>query len=395
LNAHLLNLSGNYRTAGINWCIYHLLEHLPTAAPDLNFTAFCSEPRAPAEFPALSFVLSRLPTHQPYARIFWEQFIQPVAVRTQKIDLLHSLAFVQPLVLGLPSVVTLYDLSFLLFPASFHALNRLYLTLGTRFSVQRADHLIAISESTRRDAVRFFNVPPEKISVIHLGVESYFTPAADSTSVAEWRRTRGLPDKFLLFVGTLEPRKNVPRLLRAFARVKKSARLPHKLVIVGARGWLYADAERTIEAENLANEVIFAGHVDHRDLPDWYRAAEALVYPSLYEGFGLPPLEAMACGTPVVTSNASSLPEVVGDAGLTVDPQDDAGLADALARVLTDPRVRAELSTRGVAQAARFSWARHAQETVAVYRSVIADCRLPNPKSAIRNQPEGGADESA
>jgi glycosyltransferase involved in cell wall biosynthesis len=322
LNAHLLNLSGNYRSAGINWYIYHLLKNLESIA-DFDYTVFLSDVHAREQFQRLHLIQSRLPTHSPIVRIFWEQFIQPGALRPSRFDLHHALAFAGPRQISIPWLVTVYDLSFMKFPQSFNSLNRTYLNYAVRDSLRRADRTIAISESTRRDLVSLFGVNPNKVRTIHCGVDVSFKPAPDSTVETQLRARYSLPEKFILYIGTIEPRKNIVRLLRAFARAKRDARLPHRLVLVGARGWRYAQVDRVIAEEGMGEAVIFTGYAPQEELPSWYRAADLFVYPSLYEGFGLPPLEAMACGTPVVTSNASSLPEVVGDAALMVNPEDE------------------------------------------------------------------------
>lgn len=371
LNAHLLNLSGNYRSAGINWYIYHLLQHLPAAAA-FEYTVFLSDQNARGHL-TLPIRQSRLPTHQPVVRIAWEQFVLPFALRHERIDLLHALAFAGPLAISLPWVVTIYDLSFMRYPQSFNAANRIYLTWAVRNSLRRAQRVIAISESTKRDLVALFGAPAQRIAVVYGGIDPAFTPSRDPADLAAFRARRGLPEQFVLHVGTIEPRKNIARLIRAFARARRAARLPHRLVLVGARGWKYAQVDQVIEQEQMQDLVLFAGYVPQEELPLWHRAADLFVYPSLYEGFGLPPLDAMASGTPVVVSNASSLPEVVGDAGLQVPPEDEAALADALARALTDHALREQMIARGLAQAAKFSWARAARETAAVYRSVLAE----------------------
>ncbi len=368
LNAHLLNLSGNYRSAGINWYTYHLLRNLPAA--EFDFTVFTSEPRAAEHFHDLRLVRSRLPTHHPIVRILWEQFVQPVALARERIELLHALAFAGPAAISIPWVVTVYDLSFRLYPQSFKTANRIYLNWAVSNAVRRANQIIAISESTRRDLVRLFGAPSDKITVIHCGLDPAMAPPAPA-QVETFRAQRGLPDRFILHVGTLEPRKNIPRLIHAFAAAKRAAHLPHRLVLVGARGWKYAAVDAAIAEENLAGDVIFAGYVPQDELPCWYRAADLFVYPSLYEGFGLPPLDAMAAGAPVITSNASSLPEVVGSAALVVPPEDTAGLAEAIVRVTTDRALREQMLSHGLEQAAKFSWTRAARETIGVYRTVM------------------------
>ncbi len=374
LNAHLLNLSGNYRSAGINWYIYHLLKNLE-AIPDFDYTVFLSDVHARDHFQRLHLIQSRLPTHSPIVRILWEQLVQPRALRGSRSELLHALAFAGPKQIDIPWIVTIYDLSFIRFPESFNTINRMYLTYAVQDSLRRAIRAIAISESTKRDLVTKFHVSPEKVKVIYCGIEPSFTAASDSTGVAQLRARYSLPEKFILYLGTIEPRKNIVRLLRAYARAKREARLPHRLVLVGARGWKYAKVDRVVEEEGILNDVMFTGYAPQEELVSWYRAADLFVYPSLYEGFGLPPLEAMACGTPVVTSNASSLPEVVGDAALLVAPENERALADAILRALTDRTLREEMVARGIAQAARFSWQRAARETAALYHEVLANAQ--------------------
>ena len=371
LNAHLLNLTESYRGAGISWYIYHLLEHLEPAT-DLAYTVFLSEPHARERFGHCAIARSRLPTHHPVTRIFWEQFVQPIALRRERIDLLHALAFAGPKVISIPWIATIYDLSFMRYPQSFNTLNRIYLTWAVRTAVRRADRLIAISESTKRDLVALCGASPERVSVIYCGKDAAFVPATDRAALDAWRAARGVPEKMILFVGTLEPRKNVARLLRAFARAKRAAHLPHKLVLIGARGWKYAAVDIVIAQEEIANDVIFAGYVPQDELPRWHQAADLFVYPSLYEGFGMPPLDAMACGTPVVTSNAASLPEVVGDAAIRIAPEDETALTDALVHALTDRAPREQMIARGLTQAARFSWGRAGRETAALYRTVLS-----------------------
>ncbi len=372
LGAHLLNLSGTYRSAGISTFIFHLLVQLPHVAPDLQFHAFTGEATAPRISTQIKWHLTHLPTTSPVARIFWEQLIQPYRAGAWRLNLFHGLAYVVPFLAPVPTVVTVYDLSFFFFPYLFRPLNRLYLQFGTRLAVRRARRVIAISESTKRDLVRVFGIQGEKVSVTPCGVEGKFF--ADEKGSARDLPLR-LPERFILHVGTLEPRKNLPRLVRAFAQAKRTAQLPHKLLLAGGRGWDDGELDRAIEDSGRREEIVRLGFVAPEHLPALYRAAEVFVYPSLYEGFGLPPLEAMASGTPVIVSNASSLPEVVTTAGIQVDPRDENALADALALVLTNSQLREELRTRGIRQARQFSWSATAQATALVYRDVLAESR--------------------
>jgi glycosyltransferase involved in cell wall biosynthesis len=368
VNAHLLSLAESYRSAGITWHIYNLLCYLPEADPQIEYTVFLSERRYVAA-PGIQIKASRLPTHRPWARIVWEQAVQPWAISRAGVDLIHEPAFVGPLASRCPVVITIHDLSFLFYPQGFRVLNRLYLKLFTRVSVQRARRIIAVSESTKRDLVQQYGISPAKIDVVYNGVDSGFRPLP-AAEVAAFKAARGLPDRFILFVGTLEPRKNVIRLIESYARLPK-ARPP--LMLVGGKGWLYDEMFARVEALDLADEIHIVGYVPAEDLCLWYNAADLFVYPSVYEGFGLPPLEAMACGTPVITSTTSSLPEVMGRAGLLVDPTDTEALTSAMEQVLTSVEVRERMQAAGLARAQGFSWRETARRTVASYRRALAE----------------------
>ncbi|MGD9317175.1 MAG: glycosyltransferase family 1 protein, partial [Anaerolineae bacterium] len=321
--------------------------------------------------PGIQLCVSCLPTGRPQARILWEQGLQPRALRRANVDLLHSPAFVGPLASACPFVITVHDLSYLFFPQGFRTLNRNYLQTFTRLSVRQARRVIAVSESTKRDLVQQYGLSPGKVDVVHNGVDPGFRPLP-ADEVAAFRREEGLPGQFILFVGTLEPRKNVVRLVEAYARLPKD-RPP--LMLVGGKGWLYDEIFSRVEALGLSSEVRFVGYVPADALPWWYNAADLFVYPSLYEGFGLPPLEAMACGTAVISSTASSLPEVVGQAGLLIDPADAEALAKAMEQVLADREMRKEMRSSGLAQAQNFSWEKTARQTVESYRRALTSRR--------------------
>jgi len=370
LDAHLLSLRPGYRAAGVSHLIYHLLMHLPAASDALRYTAFLSEPCP--ELPAqIRQQVSALPTRQPLVRILWEQLVAPVAAWRQGIDLWHALVNVQPVLLPRPAIVTIPDLSYLLYPELFQRGKRLYNRLFGHWTARRARHIIAISQSTKEDIVRHYRVSPNKISVIYPGMDEGFYPVDDAAAARAFRMRKGLPEHIILFVGTIEPRKNLVRLLQAFAMLRPSGNLPHHLVIGGGKGWMYEQVFATVQELGLGDRVRFVGFIPQEELADWLRAADLFVYPSLFEGFGLPPLEALACGTPVIVSDISSLPEVVGEAALKVDPYRPEEMAAAMRRVLTDRALAAQLRAAGPQQAARFSWQRAAQETVSAYRYVL------------------------
>nr|HID12592.1 glycosyltransferase family 1 protein [Anaerolineae bacterium] len=270
----------------------------------------------------------------------------------------------------IPTVLTVHDLIFRHLPAHHKPLNRWYLNLTVPLYCRRADRIIAISECTRRDLIAAYGLPPRKITVIYEAADPRFRPQPPET-VAAVRARYGLPDRYLIFVGTIEPRKNLARLLAAFEAVH-AERLSDGLVIVGRRGWLYDDFFGRLEQSPARDAVLFPGYVPDEDLPALYAGAQALVFPSLYEGFGLPVLEAMACGTPVVCSNISSIPEVGGDAALYFDPTDTEALTEAIHTVLSDTGLHGEMRGRGLAQAARFSWRRAAEATAQVYRTLTS-----------------------
>ena len=366
-NAHLLSFGASYRGAGISRYIRNLLPRLLEVS-ECRFTVYLGDRAFPPEFaPGERFRLrfSRLPTRRPAVRVIWEQVVAPLALATDGIDLLHSLGYVQPLLAGCRSVVTFHDLSYLLYPASFNAANRLYLRTFSRWSAARADRIVAVSEHTKRDLVRLLHVDEGKVDVVHHGIEDTFRPLGRE-EVEAFRRRKGLPERFILFLGTIEPRKNLTTLLDAYALLRRDG-LPHPLVIAGARGWQCEGVFGRREQLGLGDRVAFPGYVPYSEQPLWYNAASLFVYPSLYEGFGFPPLEAMACGIPVVASNTSALPEVVGEAGLLCDPRCAEELARAMRRVLLDQDLSRQLAKQGLERARHFSWQEAARRTAEVY----------------------------
>ncbi len=370
INAHLLSGDPSYRSAGVHQYIHHLLTYLPQAG--CRVTAFVG-PRAPvAQAESLRYRRARWPTHRPAARVLWEQLAQGRALRAVGADLAHGPVFVGPLVAPCPVVVTVHDLSFLRYPHLFRPANRLYLRLFTRLSVRRARRVIAVSAHAAEETARLLGVARGNIRVVYHGVDPIFRPLPPE-EVAAFRVRRSLPERFVLFVGTLEPRKNLARLIEAFARAGPDSRTA--LVLAGARGWYDEEIFAAVERLGLSARVHFPGYVPNDELPLWYNAADVFAYPSLYEGFGLPVLEAQACGTPVLTSSVSALPEAAGDGALLVDPYDVEAIAEGLHRLLTDEPLRETLRRRGLEHAAHFSWPRTAAQTVAVYQEAIAGGR--------------------
>lgn len=323
------------------------------------------------------------------SRILWEQLILPLKAKMRGVDIMHYPDHTAPLMRKFyPTVITVHDLAPLSFPRTFAKARRTYKALSIRRSVGMADRVIAVSEATKRDCMRLLNLPEDKLRVVYNGVSPEFRPIEDKRRLEEVRVRLGLPEKMALYVGTLEPRKNVTGLIRAFGSLKSTKGLKHVLVITGMKGWLYGEIFKTVEKLGLYGCVKFTGYVDKEDLPCLYNLADVFVYPSFYEGFGLPALEAMACGCPVITSNTSSLPEVVGGAGILTDPRDREALAGAIYRSITNEGLRQRMRAEGLKRAKRFSWERCARETLKVYEEVLSGGRSPGRDGKVENEKE-------
>ncbi len=364
LNAHLLSGQKGYRAAGIHGYIYNLLHHLPKAAPsDWRFTAMVGKGN-PHQFQGMTRRPGPLVTEAPVRRILWEQAIQPWSLG--QYDLYHALAFVSPVLLNRPSVVTVYDLSFLHFPEGLTLARRLYLRLFTALSCRRAERVIAISHSTAQDIQENLNISPDKIDVATGGYDTARYIPLPQEHMGAFRQAHHLPKRFWFYLGTLEPRKNLATLLDAYAQLPSYERLP--LFIGGDKGWMYEPIMARIDK---LPQVFYMGFIPTEDLPLWYNSAEVFLFPSIYEGFGLPVLEAMACGTPVITSDASSLPEVAGDAGLCLPPFDQSAWVEALHKAYQDAQWREEVRERGLLGARRYNWFKTATQTVTSYQKIL------------------------
>ncbi len=355
-----------YSQAGIGQYVRRLVEGLSQMQTDEEITLLLSRKDRPTWAPDGRFRLARLwtPCHNRF-----EQWMLPFEIALARLDLLHSPDFIPPFRRNCKSVITVHDLAFLLYPYLLTSESARYYG-QIRQAVHSTDHIIAVSESTKQDLMRLLDVPPERVTVVYEAAGPDFRPMADQALVSAVREKYGLPETFLLFVGTLEPRKNLPMLLHALHLVRERRGSVVPLVVVGRRGWLCEEVFRTTEALKLSDEVHFLGRIPREDLVRLYNAALCLVFPSMYEGFGLPALEAMACGTPVMASKVASLPEVVADAGLLVAPGDPKAWATAMEEVLDSPELRRELREKGLRRAQGFSVKRMAEETLAVYRRV-------------------------
>lgn len=309
------------------------------------------------------------------ARI-WQraQLPLPVEAFTGPVDLFHATDFVLPPTLpGTRSLLTVHDLSFLRVPDAASPSLRRYLEAVVPRSVARANHILADSRATKEDLVEIYRTPADKITVLYSGVDSRFRPVTDDTALDDVLEKHNLKNiEYVLSVGTVQPRKNYSGVIRALARLRDRG-LDLHYAVAGGRGWLEDEMYRSIRETSMADRVQILGFVPDEDLPALYSGARALVAVSLYEGFGLPVLEAMACGTPVITSNLSSLPEVAGDAGILVDPLDTDAISEAIMGSLTDADLRQQLLAAGFEQVKRFSWSRAASQLKSIYDELLGE----------------------
>lgn len=356
--------------AGNETYITNLVEALAEIDTVNRYTLYVTKPSAVERYRGrwANFAVRRTLPHSPVVRI---PVTLSAELRRRPVDLLH-VQYTAPPLAPCPVVATIHDLSFEHLPETFKRRSRMQLRLTVRRTARRAAHLIASSEYTRRDIMETYNVGAERITAVPLAASKRFAPVRDEKELRRVRELYGIAGDYILAVGSIQPRKNLTRLIEAYANLRRrrdAANLP-RLVVVGKRAWLYDETLRAVEECGVAGDVIFTGYVPESDLPALYTGALCFVYPSYFEGFGLPPLEAMRCGTPVVAGDRTSLPEVVGDAGLLVDPFDTEALAGALARVVGDVELRAALSERALSRARRFDWRETARLTLEVYKRV-------------------------
>jgi len=308
--------------------------------------------------------------HTPFIRI---PLILSAELRRNRVDILH-VQFTAPPFSPCPVVVSIHDLSFEHLPQTFKRRSRMQLRMTVRRSARSAAQVIALSEHTRTDLINTYNLHPEKVTVVPLAAPARFGPVGDDNELQRVRQTYGIDGDYILSVGSIQPRKNLRRLIEAYSllrHAKPEGKLP-QLVLVGKNAWLYEETLRSLEDRNIGASIILTGYVPESDLPALYSGALCFVYPSYFEGFGLPPLEAMKCGAPVIVGNRTSLPEVVGDAALMIDPLDVNAIAAAIQKVMMDSNFRSELRVKGLERAKVFDWKETARKTLAVYEKAFS-----------------------
>ena len=360
----------NRSLTGIGNYVYNLVSELSKIDNGNIYLINCEENNL---FPELHKIIIKNPfkIFPKKSFYFWHLYLNYYLKRRKLyLDIIHSpenaSLFVK--LRNQKKIITVHDIIPLYFPNTYTKITVFRYKLLLSKTLKTSDKIITISYNTKQDIIKHFKIPEDKIKVIYLAANEKFKPL-NKNEISKIKQKYNLNYPFILYVGTLEPRKNIPTLLKAFYKLKKLG-IKHKLVITGKKGWKYKHIFETIEKLNLQKDVIFTGYVPDEDLPALYNAADLFVYPSLYEGFGLPPLEAMACGTPVITSNTSSLPEVVGDAGIMVNPYSVDELANKMYEVLTNDGLREELSKKGLERSKLFSWKKCAEEHLKVYEEV-------------------------
>jgi glycosyltransferase involved in cell wall biosynthesis len=312
--------------------------------------------------------------HTPFIRI---PLTLSAELRRNRVDVLH-VQFTAPPFSPCPVVVSIHDLSFEHLPQTFKRRSRMQLRMTVRRSARNAAQVIALSEHARMDLINTYDLLPEKVNVVPLAAPAAFAPVRDDNELQRVRQTYGIDGDYILSVGSIQPRKNLRRLIEAYSVLRHAqpeCKLP-QLVLVGKNAWLYDETLRALKDTDVGASILLTGYVPESDLPALYSGALCFIYPSYYEGFGLPPLEAMKCGAPVIVGNRTSLPEVVGDAALMIDPFDVNAIAGAIQKMITDSEFRSELRVKGLERAKEFDWKETARQTLAVYRKAFESKRV-------------------
>lgn len=369
-------LEGGHTRTGVGQYTYRILRELLELEDANEYCLFAfrrrGSPKPFAERRGVAYRFIRVPPARLYRVMHRDLHVPlPVDLLTGPSDLFVFSNYVRlPLVFGGRSVVMIYDLSFLRFPEHTEPRNGKYLRAQVPRSARESDHVVTISESSKREIVAAFSIPESKVTVAYPGIDQREFRPASEPEIERVRRRYDLPPRYLLHVGTLEPRKNLDTLLAARRALPEELRAAYPLVLVGGQGWLDAGVVAEVRRLAAAGQAVATGYVPDSDLSAILSGAAAFVFPSLYEGWGMPVVEAMACGVPVVTSGRSSLPEAAGDSALMVDPRDTAALAQAIARVLEDRDLRATMIEKGFRHAGRFSWRHSAEKLLAVFESL-------------------------
>ncbi len=344
---------------------FNLIQSLLQIDDRNEYFVFHGDSACLGSFPSATEVL--LPGRN---KLWWDYGQLPAGVKRRRIDLLWTPSYIIPLRIGCKAVASVLDLAYYTLPRSYQLTDVLYMRLAMPRSFRRADALLAISTHTQADLLRLFPFTRSKVTVTPLAPHGRYRKGLEASVLQAARSKYFLPEHFVFYAGSISPRKGLPYLLEAFARLKRLHNLPHRLVFTGGWRWGNTDLDALIDRLNIRSEMLILGDISVADMPALYTLADLFVYPSLYEGFGLPVLEAMACGCPVVCSNLTSLPEVAGEAAIQVDPRDVPAMAEAMYRVLSNATLCHDLIGRGFIRAATFTWEATARKTLEVFEQV-------------------------
>ena len=364
------------RLSGIERYIIELISSLNKIDTQNKYLLFFNKDAPRPKIPEnghFKSIISSFPTKHRFLRLLWEHFYLFYEIKKYNVSLFHGPAFFVPFLKpkNCKYVITVHDITFVKYPEAFTFGTRLYYKLLFPRSLDLADAIITDSESTKKDIIQKYKINPDKIQVIYLGVSTGFLEKYEKQKKEEIKKKYMLPEKYFLFTGVLSPRKNIQTLLEAFYILKKEEGYKeYKLLIVGGKGWLYESIFTKVAKLRLQDDVCFIEYVPEDDLPLFYALAQVYLFPSLYEGFGLPILEAMACGCPVITSNVSSMPEVAGDAALLINPTSVEELIASIKKITTNKKLKETMQKKGYEQIKKFSWEKTAQQTAAVYAQV-------------------------
>lgn len=356
--------------SGIDIYIYNFIKEIQKIDNINTYFIFISDKlRLEKELSAKDNFIFKVVSHtsNPLWRIFYEQIILPWRLLRLKVDIFHSPIFILPLVCPIKSIITVHDISFKIYPEFISWPKRLYYNFFVRHSLNKAGKIIAISKNTKVDLIRLFGIPEKKIEAVYYGRDISYRPLDRNLAKDKVSETFGINDEFILYVGRIEPRKNLSRLIEAFHRIKREDNIKHKLVIAGHYDWQYKNIFNLAQQLGLKDKIIFLGYVKSNELIYLYNASDLFIYPSLYEGFGLPVLEAMACGVAVITSNDSSLREITSGGAFLVNPYNIQELREAIRRLLRDTFLRNNLAQRGLERIKEFSWQSNALKTKDLY----------------------------
>ena len=306
-------------------------------------------------------------------RLLWEQLILPKKLKRYNIDILHSPHYTAPIFSKVSKVITFHDMTFYTLPQVHTFFKRLLFKTYMKISSKIADKILTVSKSTAKDVQKILKVNSDKICVTYNAKKDIYRPINDKKKIKEICLKYKISNDYILFVGTLEPRKNIKTLIKSYSKLIDEINKDIKLVIVGKKGWMYKEIFKLIKYLEIEEKVIFTGFADLDDLPYLYNGAEMFVYPSIYEGFGIPVLESISCGVPTITSNVSSMPEVIGNAGITIDPTDIIELKNSMKKIIKNDNLKKKLKNLGIKQSKKFTWENCAINTLEVYQKVQSE----------------------